>query len=231
MAEHPYNEKYYAGSCNKNGVPYDRSVPQWLEFFRSLAGHIALKIAPRTTFEIGCAKGFLVESLRDLGVQAEGIDISEYAISQVRPDIKPFCRVSSAGQFSPSLKHYDLVISIEVIEHLAPEQGRLAIGRMCELSDTVLVSSTSDDFEEPTHINVQPNRYWRDLFAENGFAEDPRFNFKKTIGKDAMLFRRKTGWTGSWLKMQARKPFCAAFYSSIVRRAAAKLRGGACADK
>ena len=218
MTAHPYDEKYYAGSCTKNGVPYDRSVPQWLVFFKCLADNIALKIAPRTTFEIGCAKGFLVESLRDLKVEAEGIDISEYAISQVREDIKPFCKVSGVENFSPRLKKYDLVISIEVIEHLSPEQGKLAIRRMCELGNTVLISSTSDDFDEPTHINVQPNQYWREIFAQNGFIEDNRICFKKIISKDAMLLRRKEGFYASWFSIQLRKLTNSAFYRAAAYR-------------
>ena len=45
--------------------------------------------------------GYLVEALRDLGVEAYGVDVSEYAISKVREDLKPFCKAASALEELP----------------------------------------------------------------------------------------------------------------------------------
>ncbi|MBR2569356.1 MAG: aminopeptidase, partial [Paenibacillus sp.] len=59
-------------------------------------------------------------ALRDRGVEAYGIDISDYALSHVREDIQPFCVRSSLTDPLPAAlpQHYDLVITIEVLEHL-----------------------------------------------------------------------------------------------------------------
>ena len=45
--------------------------------------------------------GIFVEALRDLGVEAYGVDVSEYAISKVREDLKPFCKAASALEELP----------------------------------------------------------------------------------------------------------------------------------
>ena len=169
-------------------VPYDRKHPEWLAFFGTIADHIVSEIKPRRVLDVGCAKGFLVESLRDRGVEAFGIDISEYAISEVRPDIRPYCRVASA--VDPLDCSYDLIVCIEVLEHLGEEEGRAAIANICRSTNDVLFSSTPDDVIEPTHVNVRPRSWWIERFAEQGFDLDVGFDVY-FIAAHAMRFRRK----------------------------------------
>src|SRR6202011_3260390 len=101
----------------------------WLRFFGSVADALVAYLKPQTAFDAGCALGFLVESLRDRGVQAWGADISEFAIQNVRQDLRPFCRVASITQpiTNPTLSRYDLVACIEVLEHLTPDEASRAI--------------------------------------------------------------------------------------------------------
>src|SRR5437867_12330579 len=95
-SRHPYDRHYYDTYHTDAGpVPYVRERGPWLQLFRAMAESIDRTIKPKRVLDAGCAKGFLVESLRDRGIEAFGIDISEYAISEVRPDIRPYCRVGS----------------------------------------------------------------------------------------------------------------------------------------
>ena len=41
-----------------------------------------------------------------------------------------------------------------------------------EAADRVLIATTPDDFDDPTHFNVQPPIYWIEKFAEFGFMPD-----------------------------------------------------------
>ena len=68
----------------------------WVKFFGNIADKIIETINPKTVLDVGCAAGYLVAALRDRGVEAYGIDVSEFAISCAREDIKPYCRVCSA---------------------------------------------------------------------------------------------------------------------------------------
>src|SRR5437868_9639087 len=88
-----YGPEYYEKHL---GPPYKREQPEWLEFFGRIADEIISRVNPRTVLDVGCAKGFLVECLRDRGVDAFGFDISDYAIGEIRSDIKQFCWVGSA---------------------------------------------------------------------------------------------------------------------------------------
>ncbi len=178
-----YDQFYYQHCC---GMPYARN-DGWLRFFGGIADHIVRDISPRTALDAGCAFGFLVETLRDRGVEADGIDVSEYAIQQVRQDMQPHCRVGSV--LGPLPRSYDLIVCIEVLEHLSPQEGDQAVGHFGEATDDVLFSSTPDDYHEATHINVRPPEYWAALFARHGFYHDVEFD-ASFVTAWAMRFRR-----------------------------------------
>lgn len=139
----------------------------WKEFFRGLATHLITRFEPARTLDAGCAKGFLVRALREQGVEAFGVDFSEYAISQADDSIKDYVRTGSITE--PLDGPYDLITCIEVIEHLPDDQIEAAITRLCEASDRIVFSSTPDDFVEPSHLSVKPPEDWVALFAKRGF--------------------------------------------------------------
>jgi GT2 family glycosyltransferase/SAM-dependent methyltransferase len=180
-----YDRQYFDTSLGP--IPYDRTHPEWLEFFGAIADHIAGDIKPKRVLDVGCAKGFLVEALRDRGVDAWGIDISEYAIGEVRDDIRPFCRVGSVVDLTAD-DTCDLVVCIEVLEHLDEDDGRRAIAAICASTSDVLFSSSPDDFTEPTHVNVRSRSWWIDRFAERGLQLDVGFD-AGFIAPHAMRFR------------------------------------------
>ena len=183
-----YNAEYYHSGCGP--IPYEEPE-HWVNFFGMIADRIVADIHPKTVLDAGCAMGYLVAALRDRGVEAYGVDISAYAISKVREDVRPFCKVGSLTEPLPAglPDRYDLVVTIEVLEHLYAEDGRQAIRNLCQLTDKVLFTSTPDDFTEPTHVNVQQREYWCRAFFENGFMDD--INYRPTyLTAHALLFRR-----------------------------------------
>ncbi len=160
-------------SAQSYGQPYRRDE-EWLSFFDSVADHIVSDIGPSTVLDAGCVMGFLVESLRRQGVEAFGIDISEYAIQNVHANIRPYCWVGSVTD--ALAQEYDLIVCIEVLEHLSRREAGRAVENICQHSDDVLFSSTPLDYRETTHINVQPPEYWGELFARCGFFRDVDFD-------------------------------------------------------
>ena len=120
-------------------------------------------------------------------------------VGEVRPDIQPYCRVASATE--PFGARYDLIVCIEVLEHMTEDEGRRAIANIAESAGDVLFSSTPDDFTEPTHVNVRPRSWWVDRFAEHGLALDPDYD-AGFVAPHALRFRaasevgRRIGVTG-----------------------------------
>jgi GT2 family glycosyltransferase/SAM-dependent methyltransferase len=165
-----YDAYYFATGC---GRPYQRDE-EWLRFFGSVADRIMRDIRPSTVLDVGCAMGFLVEALRQRGAEAFGVDISGYAIENVHPDIQPYCWVGSVTD--PFPRKYDLIVCIEVLEHLPHREVEQAIENLCRHSDDVLFSSTPLDYKEATHVNVQSPEYWAELFARHGFFRDVDFD-------------------------------------------------------
>src|SRR2546430_12388218 len=110
----PYDHNYYDTYGRLGPCTYTRENPHWLAFFGHAAEEIITRLEPRTVLDVGCAKGFLVECLRDRGIDAYGLDISEYAIKDVRPDIRPYCWVGSA--VDSINQTYDLITCIEVCD-------------------------------------------------------------------------------------------------------------------
>ena len=173
MTENPadfFNAYYYAHGC---GSPYERS-PGFLAFFEMVADRIVRDINPTSVLDAGCAMGFLVESLRRRGVEAYGIDISDYAIQQVHPDIQPYCQVGSIVE--PFSRRYDLIVSIEVLEHMPKTDAEKALANFCRFSDDILFSSTPYDYRELTHFNVQPPEVWAELYGREVFFRDVNFD-------------------------------------------------------
>ena len=179
-----FDAYYYAHGCGK--LPYERNE-NWLRFFDAIAHRIITEIQPHTVLDAGCAMGFLVESLRAREVEAYGIDIAEHAIRLVHPSIQAYCRVGSVTESFP--QSYNLIVCIEVLEHVPPREAEHAIANLCRHADDILFSSSPIDFKEATHFNVQPPDYWAEQFARHGFFHDVDFD-ASFITPWAARFRR-----------------------------------------
>lgn len=169
-----YNSYFFNEFQKVNGGNNYMDEEKWVPFFQRVAQRIVDLFNPTTVLDAGCACGYLVAALRDLGVQAYGFDISKYAISKVREDVQEFCFEHSITKPLPSRvpETYDLVVVTEVLEHLFPEEGELAIENLCKYSDTIVFSSTPSDVEDRTHVNVQQPEYWAEMFYNNSFAKN-----------------------------------------------------------
>jgi SAM-dependent methyltransferase len=161
---------YYANCC---GRPYARDE-HWLKFFSGIADRIVTDIAPKTAIDAGCAMGLLVEALRERGVEAWGVDVSPFAIQRVPDSVQRFCRQASIVE--PFPQRADLIVCIEVMEHMPPAEADAAIANLCAHTDDVLFSSSPNDHREPTHVNVRPAEDWAEQFARHRFFRDPEFD-------------------------------------------------------
>jgi hypothetical protein len=160
-----YAGGYYLGG--HLGPPYTYEEPHWQAFFGAVADGIVALLDPKTAYDAGCAIGLLVRALVERGVDAYGGDISEFAVTGAPPGLRERLEVRDLVQ--PFDQRYDLITCIEVLEHMSPADAQVAIANLCAATDTVLLSSTPEDFREPTHINVRPPASWAQDFAMHGF--------------------------------------------------------------
>ena len=195
-----FDAYYYAHDC---GLPYERNE-HWLNFFGWIAERITRDINPKTVLDAGCAMGFLVEGLRARGVEAWGVDVSEYAIGQVHESVRPYCRVGSITE--PFEQKYDLITCIEVFEHMPPVEAENAAENLCRHTDDILFSSTPFDYKEVTHVNVHPPEHWAAMFARQGFYRD--FDFDASfLTPWAVRYTRKPFEQGRFISEYERRFF------------------------
>jgi SAM-dependent methyltransferase len=179
-----FDEFYYRNCC---GQPYERN-DAWLAFFNGIAERIVSDIRPTRVLDAGCTIGLLVETLRARGVEAWGIDLSTWAIEHASPAAAPYVREGSITE--PFAERYDLIVCIEVLEHMPPALAEQAIANFAAHTDDVLFSSTPFDYREPTHVNVRMPEDWAEAFARHGFYRDVDYD-ASYVTKWAVRFTRR----------------------------------------
>jgi len=187
--ENNYGPDYYESHLGADDYIHNEA---FIENNRLLAQHLSEALQPARVLDVGCACGHLVSAFRDIGVEAYGTDPSSYALENVRAEHRDFfCRGALPDLVLPDSfpKKYDLVACIEVIEHIREDCNQAAISALTRLSDTILFSSTPDDFDEPTHINVHPVSFWCIEFAKAGFYPDMTADL--TFGAPQFVLFRK----------------------------------------
>lgn len=66
---------------------------------------------------------------------------------------------------------FDLVISLEVAEHLRSESAKRFVRNLVSLGDVILFSAaTPITWFDSSHINNQWPDYWQDIFATHGYV-------------------------------------------------------------
>ncbi len=86
------------------------------------------------SLDVGCATGYLVEVLRELGLEAEGCDLSPYAIDHAAPGAQGHIRVANlfAGLPWPD-GTFELVTALEILEHLPPDRVPDALSELARV--------------------------------------------------------------------------------------------------
>ncbi|MGE0879775.1 MAG: class I SAM-dependent methyltransferase [Acidimicrobiia bacterium] len=74
------------------------------------------------SLDVGCALGFVVEALREVGIEAEGVDVSQWAVDHAAPGAVGHIRRGDLveGIDVPDAS-FPLVTALETLEHLPPD--------------------------------------------------------------------------------------------------------------
>jgi len=96
---------------------YDRHMSN-----ADVAAYLVWRFLPgRRTLDVGCALGFVVEALRELDIDAEGVDVSYYAVDHAPSGVRGHLRQGSLLDRLPfDDASFDVVTALETLEHLPP---------------------------------------------------------------------------------------------------------------
>jgi hypothetical protein len=104
-----------------------------VDFDKRLVAEIIAAFAPSAALELGTAAGAVLECLDDLGVAAEGVEISAMAIAKAAERVRP--RIHHGDLLALDLPaKYDVVFGLDVFEHLNPNKLDAYIGRMAAIT-------------------------------------------------------------------------------------------------
>lgn len=146
------------------------------EHFKQKAEWLVKEFQPQTVLEIGCAKGYLVKALRDLGIAAYGCDISEYALNEAPEEVKDYLYLIDITDPEPvTLPRFDLIVSYDTFEHLPEDVLDNVFNFMNQVGTRYYIQvgteNTPDWQHDPTHITIKPLEFWQERFEEAIWVE------------------------------------------------------------
>ena len=134
--------------------------------------------------DVGCAKGFFLYDLKLAfpGISITGVDISDYAIENSIPEIKPYLQVGNATKLPFEDNCFDFVISINTIHNLNREDCAIAlqeIERVTKGNSFITVDAYRNDEEKArmeawnlTALTMLSVDEWKHFFLEVGYTGD-----------------------------------------------------------
>mgnify|MGYP006192415057 FL=1 len=160
-----YNEKFWVNV-----------IPDFIKFYNLKDNDKIL--------DIGCGKGFMLYDFKKANskFKVEGIDISEYAIENAKPEIKGMLKIGDAKKLNYEDNSFDLVISITTVHNLDLKECREAlkeIERVSKKHKFLTVDAYSNEKEKEqmyswnlTAKTILHTDEWKKLFLESKYSGD-----------------------------------------------------------
>jgi cyclopropane fatty-acyl-phospholipid synthase-like methyltransferase len=126
-------------------------------------------LQPKSVVDIGCGVGAWLNVFQQQGIQdILGIDGNYVPKEQLLiPDTN--FQDHDLQEVFRTEKTYDLVVSLEVAEHLPQEKAYQFIEMLTHLGPTILFSAAVPFQPGTNHINCQWPDYWAEIFFERGY--------------------------------------------------------------
>jgi 2-polyprenyl-3-methyl-5-hydroxy-6-metoxy-1,4-benzoquinol methylase len=134
--------------------------------------------------DVGCAKGFMMYDLMRLipGLEAYGVDVSQYAIENAKEEVRERCQVASAIELPFDDDSMDVVISITTVHNLEGDdliKALQEIERVSRRGSFITVDAYRNNEEREamqawnlTAKTIMHVDEWKQLFQAVGYTGD-----------------------------------------------------------
>lgn len=177
-----FGKEYFDGAREQGygGYRYDG---RWLPIAEDIVRHFNLRPGDRV-LDVGCGKGFLVKDLMKIcpGLDAFGLDISEYAVMNCEPETIGHVHVGNATRLPFPDNSFQAVISINTIHNLDRAgciQALQEMERIAPSKGYVQVDAYRNSAEERVFLDwvltartYGTPQFWLELLQEAGYVGD-----------------------------------------------------------
>jgi SAM-dependent methyltransferase len=159
MSGQLYGEQFFADQDPGSARSADAIVPIVVDMLQ-----------PTSVVDVGCGLGSWLAVFeqhgveRILGIDGDWVDVASLKIPAERylaRDLTKPLRVD---------KQFDLVLSLEVGEHLPPESAEIFVESLTTLGPVIVFSAALPGQGGTGHLNEQWPEYWVQLFAARGYT-------------------------------------------------------------
>jgi 2-polyprenyl-3-methyl-5-hydroxy-6-metoxy-1,4-benzoquinol methylase len=119
----------------------------------------------KSLLDEGCSVGELIRVARNIGIDAYGFDICPDLEEIAIPEIKKFVKIGKATKI-PFRKKFDVVVAIDLFEHIPEHLIERAIQEAFNHSNKYLVTLISKNPQYFGHITIHDEFWWIDKLSK-----------------------------------------------------------------
>jgi SAM-dependent methyltransferase len=164
-----------SGKYNYSEGFYDTQEVRSRDSAAAMVPKIVELLRPASVIDIGCGVGPWLAEFRKAGVadcygvDGPWVDPKRFALEPAR--LIKFDFANETAPFRPHLPlpRYDLVLTLEFLEHIQPDTAPALVAFMASLSDAIVMSAALPGQGGTHHVNEQWIDYWTDMFRPFGY--------------------------------------------------------------
>lgn len=154
----PYSESFFRNIEESSLRSAKEIIPMLLEL-----------IHPKSVIDVGCGAGVWLSVFKEHGVnEILGLDGHYVNEASLYIPLQDFQATNLTIPFKES-KKYDLVVSLEVAEHLPLDSAEIFIDSLTKLGSVILFSAAIPFQGGIDHVNEQWPNYWENIFQDKGY--------------------------------------------------------------